>query len=258
MGRRGSHMCAVRYPDARGVDGSWVWGVTWCGKPHGGSSLSGKPEDEDHLAFARRMADCPKCSAAIGKVRLKQIADRVQIEPMEIPSNSWGKKYKSCHRVIIDGVLAAHIVMDNGWGTVWELRQLTDDDGRDFGSLLSREPNRYHRIERTSDFQPVHVRSKEMMASAALRLRDKGELLNLAEQEAFRIARREKEAEDARLRKIEQEQWKVEREARDARENERKELAVDWLTAVLNEPNLTNMQRAGAQASLDIITGKRV
>lgn len=258
MGRRGgsSHSCAVRHPDHRGTDGTWLWGMSWCGKPHAGSSLSGKPEDEDPLAFARRNADCPKCSAAIGKARLKQLNGRVKVEPMEIPSNSWGKKYKSCHRLLIDNELVGHIIMDNGWGTVWELRELTSDAGRDFGAMLSNTPSRFSRVPRDSDFQPIHCRSKEMMASAGFRLREKGQLLTLAEQEVRAEAVRvQREADNAEREAARAEATRL-REAREQRELERRELALDWLLWYVELPDLTNSQRAGAQATLDILQGK--
>ncbi len=257
MSRGSHHHCAVRTLDDREREGPqlYIHGQTWCGK-YGLSSMSMKPEDEDPLAFARRMADCPKCSAAMGKVRLKQIADRVTIEPMEIPSNSWGKKYKSCHRLIIDGELVGHIIMDNGWGTAWELRELTDDTSRDFGGMVSHTPNIYHRIDRNADFQPVHTRSKEMLASAALRLRDKGELLTLAEQEVRREENRVRRAEEDRQREIDRAEAARVREERTQRENERRELALDFLNWYTNVENLTNSQRAGSQAALDIIMGK--
>lgn len=251
-----SHSCAVRYPDELGTAGPHIWGVSWCGKPHALSSISSKPADEDPLAYARRMADCPKCSAAIGKARLKQLGGRVKVEPIEIPSNSWGKKYKSCHQVLIDDVLVGHIVMDNGWGTVWELRELTADDGRDFGARVSHAPGRFSYVKAESPFQPIHCRSKEMMASAAFRLREQGELLTLDEQAVRREAARVQREADEAERKIAQAEAARVREAREQRALERRELALDWLLWYVELPDLTNSQRAGSQAALDILQGK--
>lgn len=256
-GHRGSHSCAVRFPDERGTEGSWLWGASWCGKPHSGSSMSGKPEGEDPLAYARRMADCPKCSAAIGKARLKQLGGRVKVEPIEIPSGSWGKRYKSCHQVVIDDVVVGHIIMDNGWGTVWELRELTPDTGRDFGSKVSDTPGRFSRVDADRTFQPIHCRSKEMMASAAFRLREKGELLTLPEQAVRREAIRVQRAADDAQREIDRAEAAKVREAREQRETERRTLAMDGLLDTLERTDLTNIQRAGLEAVKDIMEGKR-
>lgn len=257
MGRHGgsTHTCAVRHPDKETNSNGYLWGMSWCGK-RAHSSMFGKPEDEDELAFARRMADCPKCSAAIGKARLKQLGGRVVVEQMEIPSNSWGKKYKSCHRLIIDGELVGHIIMDNGGGTAWELRELTADDGRGFGAKVSDTPGWFNRVDANRTFQPIHCRSKEMMASAGFRLREKGELLTLAEQEVRREKVRKERAEADAQREIERAEAQRVREAREQRELERRELALDWLNAFLAESHLTNNQRAGAQSALDIIERK--
>lgn len=256
MGRSSHHTCAVRHPDERGTAGPHIWGMSWCGKPHALSSISGKPADEDPLSYARRMADCPKCSAAIGKARLKQLGGRVKVEPIEIPTGSWGKKYKSCHQVLIDDVLVGHIIMDNGWGTVWELRELTADTGRDFGAMVSHNPGRFSQTNPNSPFQRIHCRSKEMMASAAFRLREQGELLTLEEQAVRREAARVQREADEAERKIAQAEATRLREERTQRENERRELALDFLNWYTNVENLTNSQRAGSQAALDIIMGK--
>ncbi|WLJ71157.1 hypothetical protein [Sphingomonas phage Carli] len=262
MARRTTHTHAVRTIGdhttlADCMEKRWLWGNTWCGTQNG-SRLPTDLKGEDPFAYARRMTDCPGCSAAIGKARLRQIADRVKVEASPIPTTSWGKSYRSLNKVIIDGEHVGWIVMQNGWGNPWTLHQLTPDPERAYGQQISMEPSRHSETTHESPFQRVHAASRDMMASAALRCFDAGDLPTLERMAEQREARRVKAAEEARQREIDKAAWAVERERKDGLRAERKELALDWINAVLEMPDLTNSQRAGAQAALDIITGKDV
>src|SRR6478609_113124 len=97
--RRSHHKHAIRGGTVKFWEADTQWagqpcslsGPTWCGEEHGYTSLTDFPKgsDEDFHAYSRRMSDCPKCSAAMGKVRLAQIADRVRLEPVEVPVGSY-------------------------------------------------------------------------------------------------------------------------------------------------------------------------
>lgn len=266
MSRRSNHYHALRTKDGELNANRYQWGTTWCGERHAvHPSENVLKSGEDVLAWSRRMADCPKCAAAIGKTRLHQIADRVNVEAADIPTSSWGKKYRSLNRVWIDGVHVGWIVMQNGWGNPWTLHQLSSDDDRDYGPQISHTPATYSEPRSDNVFQRVHSASRDMMASAALRCFDLGQLPTRKQMAEQTEARRRKEAEQAEQRDIDRARAAemerlagIERERKDGLRAERKAVALDWLNAVLEMPDLTNSQRAGAQATHDIITGKDV
>lgn len=262
MARRTTHHHAVRTIGehttlADCVEKNWLWGTTWCGATNG-SRLPKDLNGEDPFAYARRMADCPKCAAAIGKARLAQIAGRVKVEAAEVPTTSWGKKYRSLNKVIIDGVHVGWIVMQNGWGNPWTLHQLSRDDERDFGSQISVEPSAYSTPGKDNIFQRVHSASRDMMASAALRAYDQGDLPTVERMKQADEERRQRLAEEARQREIDREAARVERERKDGLRSERKQLALDGLKTAMLRSDLTNLEAAGLQAALDIIEGKDV
>lgn len=267
MGRRNRRVSthhAIRVLAPNATLSSYVGGRTWCGEDYGlSASLSNMAEGEDPLAYSRRSTDCPKCAAAIGKARMAQIGDRVRLEAAtgdEI-NGSHGRKYRGLYRLFIDGTHRGWVVMQNGWGNPWELHELTDrlEDGwRIYGAGVAAMPDRYSKTDADRTFQMVHFYSKDMMASAALRHHERVGLPTveeMAHRKAAERARREaEEAERAEARRVAE----IERDRKTALRNERKELALDWLNAVLAQPDLTNVQRAGAQAAHDIITGKDV
>jgi hypothetical protein len=255
VGRRshGKGDCAVRHIVTD--NGDYIHGPTWCGEERGLTSMRNIEEGEDKLAFSRRMATCNKCSAAIGKARLKQIADRVEIETVEVPTSSWGKVYRAYYGVKVDGVRVGIILMDNGWGNPWELRALPEDADRHAGACVSTAWNRYAKVPADSPCQPVHSRSKEMLASLALRLRDAGDLKTLPELEAWREERRLARIEQDRQREEDRARYAREAEARANRTTERRETALAGLADIAKRTDLTNLEAAGLQAALDIING---
>lgn len=262
MARRTHHHHAVRTLGehttlADCIERKWLWGQTWCGETNG-SRLPADLKGEDPFAYARRMADCPKCAAAIGKVRLAQIADRVKVEAAEIPTTSWGKRYRSLNKVIIDGVHRGWIVMQNGWGNPWTLHQLSRDDERDYGSQISVEPSAYSTPTPDSMFQRVHSAARDMMASAALRACDQGDLPTREEMKAADERRRIRLAEETREREAAREASAKERERKEGLRAERKATAINGLTEIEQRSDLSNLERAGLQAALDIIMGRDV
>lgn len=263
MGRRshGSGDCAVRNGEVRRDDKgklSGISGPSWCGKERTYGTLSYLAEGEDPHAYSRRMATCNKCSAAMGKVRLKQIADRVEIKPLEMPKTSWGNSYKAFWGVTIDGQPVGYILMHNGWGNPWQLHQLdfTNDGERHVGSCVSETPGRFSIVKPDAVFQPVHTRSKEMLASAALRVRDSGGLPTHDEQEVILEQRRKRRAEEDAQREIDRAEAARLRAERDQRVEERRDTAINGLTEIEQRSDLTNLERAGLQAALDIIQGR--
>lgn len=276
MARRGSrtrHTHAIRNTDAAKferweADSQWpnkprsLSGETWCGERHGYNTLSDYKDDEDVFAYSRRMTNCPGCSAAIGKALLKREGGRVVLEKVDVPQGRYGSYYRTAWLIKIDGTEYGHAVMQNGWGNPWELKDLVGPDhvsGADFGRTVSHQPSTHYPAKPGDLWQNIHFASKEMMAIAALRCRERGEALFTVEermefgrQEKARRAAEEAEREANRIK------YAAERERKDGLRAERKELALDWINAVLAMPDLTNSQRAGAQAALDIITGKDV
>lgn len=278
MARRGSrthHRHAIRNTETTKAerweeDTEWagklrgLGGPTWCGENYGYNTLSDLPKDsdEDVFAYSRRMTNCPGCSAAIGKALLAQQGGRVTLEKECVPQGRYGSYYRTAWLIKIDGTPYGHAVMQNGWGNPWELKDLVGPDhvsGADFGRTVSHQPSTHYPAKPGDLWQTIHFASKEMMAIAALRCRERGEALFTVE-ERLEFGRQEtarRQAEEAdrkeRLRLHE-----IERDRKTALRNERKELALDWLNGVLAQPDLTNVQRAGAQAAHDIITGKDV
>lgn len=262
--RRTIYHHAIREEDGNHQRTTYIGGKTWCGEDYGLSdNMSNMHEGEDRLAFTRRTTDCPKCAGAIGKLRMTQIADRVRLEAAEddLLKGTYGRKYRGLYRVFIDGVHRAWIVMQNGWGNPWELHELTDRDEawRPYGSLVSDMPGKHSRCDVDRTFQRVHFYSKEMMASAALRLREK-DPRNLptipeiqARREADRQQRQQEEAERAENRRL----AGIEADRKAALRAERKALALEGLDEIA-KGELTNMERAALEAALDIINGKDV
>lgn len=277
MARRGSrthHTHAIRNNDAAKferweADSQWpnkarsLSGETWCGERHGYNTLSDyKDESEDVFAYSRRMTNCPGCSAAIGKALIKRMPGRILLEKAEVRPGRYGSYYRTAWLIKIDGVEYGHAVMQNGWGNPWELKDLVGPDhisGAEFGRTVSHQPSTHYPAKPGDLWQNIHFASKEMMAVAALRCRERGEaLFTVEERMAFAKAEKEKRAADEAEREANRIKYQQERERKDGLKAERKELALDWLNAVLAQPDLTNSQRAGAQACHDIITGKDV
>ncbi len=276
MARRGSrthHTHAIRNTETHKLE---VWeadspyagklrglgGETWCGERYGYNSLSDIKTDEDPFAYSRRSTNCPGCSAAIGKAILKQQNGRVTLEKAEVRPGRYGSYYRTAWLIKIDGTPYGHAVMQNGWGNPWELKDLVGPDhisGAEFGRTVSHQPSRSYPPKPDELCQFVHFASKEMMAVLALRCRERGELLFTVEERLeFGRAEKARRAADEAEREANRIKYAAERERKDGLRSERKELALDWINAVLAQPDLTNSQRAGAQACYDIITGKDV
>lgn len=241
------------------VEKRWLWGQTWCGETNG-SRLPTELQGEDPFAYARRMADCPGCSAAIGKARLAQLAGRVTLEKVEVPKGRYGSYYRTAWAISIDGELIAHAVMQNGWGNPWELKDLRMevDEEHQFGSTVSHMPSRSYPAKPEDVCQPVHFSSKEMMAALAFRCREKGELLfTREERRAFGAKERERRAAEEAERAANKIKYEAERQRKEGLRAERKQLALDGIQIALGRA-LTNSEIAGLQAALDIINGKDV
>lgn len=261
MGRsRGGYKhCVMRSLDDD--QGTWAnderyrKGVSWCGE----SRLFGEKERSE----SPRMASCPKCSAAIGKARLKQLP-RLELRKMDKPI---GPYMRSSYEVLIDGDLKGWVTIDNGWGTYWNLYQLREPDAYssyEHGRRISGNRVNHFDAERWPTegehadkytFWPVHWASKEAMAAAAWTAWQRGLLPTVEEMQARIDARKAKAEAD----KIEAAQRQAERErlAIEARrvKDERLEawrLAYVDLTA---REGLTNLERAGLEAAQALITG---
>lgn len=261
-GRSTDH--AVRIIDERSTSDKSLWGVAWCGE-RGYTSLYKMPEGEEPLAYSRRKADCPKCSAAIGKARLAQLDALVTLEKVEPRKNNGYTAFRGAWALHINGELRGHIVMPHGWGNPWELRELADpenDRGSNydqFGRRLSSErPSAYSNYPASNTFQNIHFSSKEMMASAAYRLFRMGQLRTVEEQRVAAEAKKKRRAEQDAQREIDRARYAAEAEALAARKAERKETALAGLADLAKRSDLTNLEAAGIQAALDIINGVSV
>lgn len=201
-----------------------------------------------------KLVTCPKCSAAIGKKRLGQLKGRVELVRHEKPINGYTK---SSYDVLIDGTLRGYVLIENGWGKTWELRQLPSDQSGYARRVHGDEPRSWdakhwldggHTKPESVIFWPVHFHSKEAMAVAALAAYEAGDLPTAEEQEA----KRESDKERKRLDDIEREANRIEREKeRQAQAKEREErVATAWLglTHLEARPDLSNLERAGLEA----------
>lgn len=278
MARRGSrthHRHAIRNTETTKVE-RWeadsqyagklrgLGGPTWCGEDYGYNTLSDLPKDsdEDVFAYSRRMTNCPGCSAAIGKALLAQQGGRVTLEKAEVRPGRYGSYYRTAWLIKIDGTPYGHAVMQNGWGNPWELKDLAGPDhmeGAEFGRTVSHQPSTHYPAKPGDLWQTIHFASKEMMAIAALRCRERGEALFTVE-ERLEFGRQEKarrQAEEAdrkeRLRLHE-----IERDRKAALREERKATAINGLTEIEQRADLTNLEKAGLAAALDIIMGRDV
>lgn len=270
MTRRTRHTHAIRTGvlERWEADSKWAGkargfsGPTWCGESHGYNTMSSYQDGEDPHAYSRRMADCPKCSAAIGKARLAQLGGRVTMEKVDVPQGRYGSYYRTAWLIQIEGQPIAHAVMKNGWGNSWELKELLaeeDKAGNDFGRTISYEPSYSYPAKSDDVFQTVHFASKEAMACAAFRAREMGEYLFTVEErrEQGRVERERREADD-RQREERRKQYEAERDRKDGLRAERKALALEALEQLSRLPELSNLERAGLSAALDIITGRDV
>lgn len=250
MARRGYHYCGFRSlaADQRSFagDSTHQLGFTWCGD----ESLFTATERADSL----RLVTCPKCSAAIGKHKLKRLGGRVTLERIEKPRSAY---IKSAYALAIDGTLRGYVEIENGWGKGWSLRALPMTDKDYSRDVIGKEPSRWdakrwldggHSEPDRVTAWPVHYHSKEAMAIAGLKAMTQGLLPTPEEQEA--------RAKEEQARRIAEEQ---EREAnRIEREKERQALAKErservataWLAlADLDaRPDLSNIERAGIEA----------
>lgn len=262
--RRTSTHHAIRTIDKDRNIGSYVHGTTWCGEVWGMSaSVSNAAEGEDPLAYSRRSTNCPACAQAIGKARMTQIRDRVRIEAAskEEMSGNYGRNYRGLYRLFIDGTHRGWIVMQNGWGNPWELHQLTTDTSwRVYGSCVSDKPGDYSKVDLDRVFQMVHFYSKDMMASAALRLfdRDPRNLPTVPEMEEAKAADRAKRQQEEADRQERMRLAGIERDRKDGLRAERRSTAIAGLEEIAKRADLSNIELAGLTAALDIINGKDV
>lgn len=277
MARRGSrthHRHAIRKTETSKfevweADSQWpgkargLGGPTWCGESYGYNSMSDfkDAEGEDPYAYSRRMTNCPGCSAAIGKALLAQQNGRVVLEKVEVPQGRYGSYYRTAWAIKIDGTLYGHAVMQNGWGNPWELKDLVGDDrtGNDFGRTVSHQPSTHYPAKPGDLWQTIHFASKEMMAIAALRCRERGEsLFTVEERKEFGRQEAERRRADEAERAERSRQFAAERERKDGLRAERKATAIAGLEEIAKRADLSNIELAGLTAALDIINGKDV
>lgn len=255
MGRTAHHWHGMRHCHPANQPEGWTPDqsarvTTWCNDV---TYMSLKERERP-----QREVDCPKCAAAIGKAHLaSRYAGRVELKrPADLDEvgspwrSTYGKVWKGAYEFHLDGVHRGYIVVDNGWGTAWELRSLNpygDSEEKPWGYIVSSSPRKWN-PDSGGIFARVHSAARDAMACAAVKAVEAGLLPTRAEYEAQRLANKEREAKE----EVERAALRVERDARLAREEGiRQERLEAWRLALCEleaRPDLTNLERAGLEA----------
>jgi hypothetical protein len=220
----------------------------WCGETRVWDRA--KPFDSP------KIATCLKCAQAIGKAKLKQIANRVRLERRETPIGY----DKSTYDVYLDGTHRAYIGIANGWGEKWYCARLGDPadsihwtNGRHGGTVSGSVLDYFghERIPADAIFWPIHFAARDAMAAAALAYWIKWGVQGFPTVEEARAAKEAKRAADALEAQAREERRKVAAQEREAAESLRLERLAIWRDALASldgRADLTNMERAGLEA----------
>jgi hypothetical protein len=174
-----------------------------------------------------REPECPKCSAAWGKLRLIEIgAERVTCEKLD-PG-----PYRTLYSCSVEGEMVAFIGMAAGYGATWQLSRIV---------MHGDEPTPEH-IERNRH-NGYHSREAAMVNAFRMRARtDNVQLKSLTELKIFAVGRA-----------AERERRRIAYAAQCARDLEDFNTAIAALESLLARPTdaLTNLERSGAMIALE-------
>lgn len=263
MRGKGTHTHAIRVPDEDregGYVSSYLHGLAFCGERQ--LAAFGTAEGPDaRKAETMRNATCPDCSKAIGKARLAQLGGRVALSPAP---DKVAKRFRSAWSIAIDGVPLGYVVSEAGFGKGWELHQLPKDDHesdwRTTGGKISPDmPKGYRNSRPNADatYQDVHLASRDAMACAAVRARDRRELLTPAERQVIADEHKARRKAEEAEREAASAARAVQREAEAIALAERRDLALAGLKTALERSDLSNMERAGLSEALNLLVTHR-
>jgi hypothetical protein len=242
-------------------DSRYTLGETWCKDRADGSLFTA----DEMTAEARLDADCPKCSAAMGKAMLAKYGDRVRVVPIEAhkESEDYSIRYsRSAYEFHLDGVLRGYIIAEAGFGKGWRLCRVAGaldfaktDDRVTGDSISGRKPERYgsHKPGAGAPFRIVHFASRDAMACAAVKAAERGDLPTVAEQAERKAAGDAKRAEEAAQRERDRAAAAQRREEAERVRAERMTEAREGLASLWRRDDLTNLERAGVASAAGLL-----
>lgn len=258
-------MARRRSSHSHAISGKSLRSSTFEGRTtHTGDALCGdgfawpKEATSEAVAAVNRLATCPACSKKWGKAKLARAAGRVRLEPWtpsaeELATRGYREgfePYRSAWRVYIDGVERAAVVNERGFGTPWEIRQLSRIERGRYqwhGRVIGGRPRHSYTAE-PEGVAPIHRASRDAAAFACIALTEAGLLPTLEEQaEQEREAERRKAEREAE-REAERQREAEERERAAQLKAERIETARLGLAELEARPDLSNLEAASLAA----------